>query len=70
MSATMHTPAECVRLRGPHLQYHGRNWSDAFECPTCKRRKRLNLNFLGSKAVTCDGSERWRKVARWEARTS
>lgn len=51
---TVHEAAVCVRLMGVHLRY-SKSWSDAFECPVCRQRKRYNLNFLGGRDVVCTG---------------
>lgn len=37
------------------MQYNGRSWSTFFTCPVCGRQVKKNLNFLGGKAVTCNG---------------
>jgi hypothetical protein len=58
-----HEPVACVRLRGWHLRFATKSWSDAFECPTCKTRKRYNLNFLGRHTIMCDGTK-FTKVER------
>lgn len=43
----------CSRVGFGH--YHFRNWSWDFECPTCGRKGRFSLNFLGQRTVMCDG---------------
>ena len=51
-----HKVVECVRLKGIHLQYSYKNWSDRFECPVCKASRRASLNRLGHKnTLVCDG---------------
>lgn len=63
----IHAPTETKRLGGLHLRFATKSWSDAFECPVCKRQLRFNLNFLGGKILLCDGSDKkWRRLARWE----
>lgn len=69
-----HAPA--VMVRDPRRltnRYSNKNWSGLFQCPTCGRRVRQNLNFLGSRnELVCDGvrSKRQRKHEarhRWTA---
>jgi hypothetical protein len=55
MTNIQHTPTQAKRLMGAHLQYSYRNWSDAFQCPTCEQKRRYSLNFLGQRKVICDG---------------
>lgn len=60
-----HIETMTKRLMGFHLQYSFKNWSDAFECPVCGKKKRYSLNFLGRKKVFCNGEKFTRKeVAR------
>jgi len=40
----------------PHsTQFATKSWSARFTCPRCGKSKRWNLNFLGSREITCDG---------------
>ena len=55
MTNISHEPAIAKRLMGAHLRYSYRNWSDAFQCPTCEQKRRYSLNFLGQRKVICDG---------------
>lgn len=50
-----HDPTQCKRKMGLALRYSFKNWSDEFVCPTCGGSRRQSLNFLGSRAVVCDG---------------
>ena len=59
--AARHIPVPMRQLRGAHLRYHYKSWSDAFECPTCGHRERRNLNFFGGgRLLICDGVKRER----------
>lgn len=60
---TAHEPVQCNRLHGWMLRYHNKSWSDAFECPTCKTRRRFNINYLGRRRIMCDG-QKFTKVER------
>jgi hypothetical protein len=52
--AGTHAPRVCNKNAGS-AQYAFRNWSHAYECPTCFRTGRFNKNFLGQRKVVCDG---------------
>jgi len=50
-----HYPVVTKRT-GP-VHYSGKSYSDRFACSKCERARRFNLNFLGGRAVVCDGEK-------------
>lgn len=54
MTKQSHTPTVCVRV--PRTErYSFRNWSIAFQCPSCGAQQRRSLNFLGQRKLVCSG---------------
>lgn len=47
---------EC-RKKLASQRYSNKNWSCAFECPTCGKIERRNTNFLGQRTLFCDGKK-------------
>lgn len=51
-----HEPVDCRRVSGWFLRFHNKSWSDAYECPTCKTRRRQNISYLGHRRkLVCNG---------------
>jgi hypothetical protein len=46
--------------RGKANQYNYKSWNGIFTCPICGRASSQNLNFLGRRAMMCDGVK-WTK---------
>jgi len=61
-----HDPYQCSRTSAP-LRYSFKNWSAEFQCPHCKRNAWFNLNFLGQRAVICDGDKFIKSKMTWGA---
>lgn len=55
-TSAVHAPTQAKRLKGIHLRYSFRNWSDCFQCPDCGKQRRYSLNFLGQRKAICDGA--------------
>ena len=51
-----HEPAE-MKKDCRTAQFHTKSWSYAFVCPECSNRVRKNVNYLGGRAVLCDGAK-------------
>ncbi len=61
---TQHERAQAVEVRAT-TQYSGKSYSVQFECPTCQRKGRFNLSFLGLRRVICNGVK-FEKVDKWQ----
>ena len=54
--------AETVCKRNVRLtHYSGKSYSSPFDCPVCGRSGRFNLNYLGLRVVTCDGTKFYKR---------
>ena len=60
----VHLKVKCIEMPGT-THFSGKSYSVRFECPSCHRRGRFNLSYLGPRRVICDGI-RFTKVDREE----